>query len=220
MKNTKISRLIIILIVIYLHQSCSPKQKPDNIYNEKSFTEIQKISQEVNLPFCLILYDSSQVASKEYIERLYYKKNNMNPNRGLFNLINITFDENKWYEKLLSPQLIPLTCVFAASGELIDLVPGSSKESLSYTEKALITQKANLEFHYNRKYDVEKIKIINNMNNILQLRFKVDQEENVIAILDTLFNKVRHPYLLFLKLQNQLQFKDTIAAKNTAKDLF
>ncbi len=209
--------LIIIIIVTLLQQSCSNRQKSDNIYCEKSLTEIQKIAEDGNVPFCLILFDSTQVISRKHIVKFYSKDQKLN--HVVFNLVNITFDENKWYEKLLSPQVLPLNCVFAASGELIDLIPGSTKESLLYTKKVLSRQKANKEFHYNQKYDSDKIEAIKIIDIILQLKFRVDNNENVIAELDTILNKARYPYTLFLKLQNQLQYRDSIAAKNTAKEL-
>jgi hypothetical protein len=119
----------------------------------------------------------------------------------------------------LSPQTLPVTCVFTTSGELIDLIPGNSKESFLYTKEALTNQKTNRDFHYNQQYGDNKINIIHDINNIFHLKFKVDNKENVLSELDNLQYKARHPYTLFLKLQNQLQIKDTAAARNTAREL-
>lgn len=217
LKNTDMKRLIIITIVTFLCQCCKTKDEPDNIYCKKSFIEMQQISQKIKLPFCLVLYDSTQVASQEYIKKLY--QNSQNMKQGLFDLIDITSNESSWYGKLLSPQILPLTCVFTTSGELIDLIPGSSQESFLYTKEALTNQKTNRDFHYNQQYGDNKINIIHDINSIFHLKFKVDNKENVVSELDNLLDKARYPYTLFLKLQNQLQIKDTAAARNTASEL-
>ncbi len=196
---------------------CCTMSKQNNVFNEKSFVEMCQISQKIKHPFCLVLYDSTQVASQEYIKKLY--QNSQNMEQGVFNLINIAIDENSWYEKLFSPQTIPLACVFTTSGELIDLIPGSSKESFLYTQKAINTQKANRDFHYNQQYEDKKINILRDINDIFHLKVKVDNKENVVLELDFLLNKTRYPYPLFLKLQNQLQFRDSVAAKKTAREL-
>ena len=110
-----------------------------------------------------------------------------------------------------------MTCVFSKTGELIDLIPGNSKESFLYTEKSLSNQKANMEFHYNQLYGEEKVNVINDLDCLLSLKIKMDRKENVITKFDSLLNDtIRYPYALYLKLQNQLQFGDTIAAKYTA----
>jgi hypothetical protein len=214
MKNQK---MIMMILAVSLYLSCCTMRKQDNIVNEKSFAEMCQISQKIKLPFCLVLYDSTQVASQEYIKKLY--QNSQNMKQGLFDLIDITSNESSWYGKLLSPQILPLTCVFTASGELIDLIPGSSQESLLYTKEALTNQKVNRDFHYNQQYGDNKKNIVSDINNIFHLKFKVDNKENVELELDTLLTRAYYPYTLFLKLKNQLQFKDTIAARNTAREL-
>lgn len=210
-------RIFIFLVAVIVLVSCANNGSRDIVYYEKSFAESQQISQDLQLPFCIVLYDSLQNTTQEYLDKFHANKIHLN--KSVFNFVDITVDKNKWYNKLLSPQTLPLTCIFSSSGKLIDLIPGSSKESLLYTEKAIIKQITNLEFHYNRKYGVEKIEIISDINNILQLKFRVDMKESVTAELDALVNKIRYPYTLFLKLQNQLQIKDTVAARNTAKEL-
>ncbi len=208
---------LILLLGVVVYASCANNSSRDIVYYEKSFAESRQISQDLQLPFCIILYDSLQNTPQEYLDKIHANKIRLN--KGVFNFIDIAADKSKWYNKLLSPQTLPVTCIFSSSGELIDLIPGSSKESLLYTKEALTNQKANYEFHYNQKYGNNKLNIVSDINSILRLKFRVDNKENVLSELDTLLNKARYPYTLFLKLKNQLQFKDTVAAENTAKEL-
>lgn len=205
------------IVAVSLCLSCCTSLKPYNIFSEKSFTEMLEKSQEMNLPFCLVLYDSMGVASQEYINAIY--SSGLKVEDGLFNLVNVADKENSWYVKLLAPQVLPLNCVFTATGELIDLIPGGTKESLLYTKEALNNQTANQEYHYNQMYGDNKICLISDIDNTIHLKLEVDHNENVISELDTLLIKFYYPYSLFLKLKNQLQFEDTIAARKTASEL-
>lgn len=208
---------IILLIPIIMCLSCGNYADIDIVYYEKTFTESQQISQNLQLPFCIVLYDSLQITPQKYLDKFH--ANEIVLNKGIFNFIDITAKKNKWYNKLLSPEMLPLSCIFDVSGELIDLIPGNSKESVLYTDKALRTHDPNPEFHYNKKYNTEKITMINQLNNIFKLKLKVDDKKNAIAEINSIIAELRYPYILFLKLQNQLQFNDSVGAIETAKEL-
>ena len=60
----------ILCSVILLFVSCNTNQKTDSIYYELQFAELQQISQNRKTSFCLVLYDSSQVSSQVYVDRL------------------------------------------------------------------------------------------------------------------------------------------------------
>ena len=210
-------RIIILLIAVLVYASCTNNGIRDIVYYEKSFAEAKQISQNLQLPFCMVLYDSLQNTTLEYLDKFHANK--LPLNKGVFNFVNITADKNKWYNKLLSPQTFPVTCIFSPSGELLDLIPGNSKESVLYTDKVLTTHEPTPEFHYNKKYGTEKMVAITQINQILKLKFEVDDKRNVVAEIDSLITKVRYPYPLFLKLQNQLQFNDSVGAIETAREL-
>ena len=197
--------------------SCDNNNYKDKIYYEMSFVESLQISKELSLPFCMIVYDTLQVTAQEYLRRLYSNEKSLE--KCIFNFVSINNAENRWYEKILLSEVYPVACVFDLSGKLLDLIPGSSKESMSYLREVIATIEANTVYHYNQKYGKEKLETIRQIDNIINLKFKVDDEINVVNEINVLLKDVCYPYILFLKLKNQLQFNDTVAAIATAKDL-
>lgn len=175
------------------------------------------LQKKSNLPFCIVLLDSTNFSSIEYINALNeYKISN---NSVIYNFADIHFKDNQWYGKLLLPQIYPVTCVFNHIGQLIDLIPGSSKESFVYIDKVIKTENPCLEFHYNQKYDKDKIEVIRFINSAIDLKSKTDYNQHVINKIDSLLQIIEHPYLLYLKLHNQLQFSEENKAKETAEQL-
>lgn len=203
--------------VLLVMVTCTSNKQECNIYHNNDFDEIATIANDANLPFCVVLIDSTRFTADEYINMIkVYKTLSV---RTIYNFINVRLSENKWYSKLLSPQIYPVTCVFNTTGQLIDLVPGNSKESMLYIDKAINTGQPCLEFHYNQKYDQDKIEIIHYINSAVELKSKIYESEDVVAKIDSLLHVKEHPYLLYLKLQKQVLFNKKTEARKTAEEL-
>lgn len=197
--------------------SCVHNNQEYIVYYDKSFNEISDTAKKSNLPFCIVLLDSTNFSSIEYFNTL--KEYKTSKNSIICNFANIHFKDNQWFSKLLSPQIYPVTCVFNHIGQMIDIIPGSSKESFEYIDKVINTENPCLDFHYNQKYDKDKIGLIRYTNSIIKLKSKIDRNQYVIHEIDSLLQIRKHPYLLYLRLHNQLQFNNKIEAKETAKKL-
>lgn len=103
---------------------------------------------------CIVRIDPTLFTAYQYINMInVYKTPNV---KTIYNIINVQLSEYNWYTKLLSPQIYPQTCVFNSTAQLIDLVPGNSKESLSYIGKAINTRKPCPEFKEAFYNDFEK----------------------------------------------------------------
>lgn len=208
---------IYLICILLASIICCHNKGSVQIYYNKSFHEVSDIAYNSKSPFCVVLIDSQSMESKEFMDMI--KTDNISSDKLIFNFVNTDIEENKWYSKLLSPQVYPVICVFGDSKTLIDLIPGNSKESFSYLNKVIETREPCLDFHYNQKYDKVKIETIHHINTAIILKLKADNNLDVINELDSLFRVTAHPYLLFCKMQNQLQVADTIAAKETAEEL-
>lgn len=203
--------------ILLIMTSCWHNKQEYIVYYDKSFNEISDTAKKPNLPFCIVLFDSINFSSIEYINVLNEYKTSSNS--VICNFVNIHFKGNQWYSKLLSPQIYPITCVFNRIGELIDIIPGSSKESFAYIDKVINTEEPCLEFHYNQKYDKDKIEVIRYYNSVIELKPEIDRNQYVIHKIDSILRIKEHPYLLYLRLYNLMQFNKKIEAKETAEKL-
>lgn len=208
---------ILLWFILLIMISCDPGKHEYHVFHEKPFNEILDIAIDADLPFCIILSDSLSINSNKYID--LNRKHKTPINNAIYNFVNIDLKDNKWYAKLLSPQIYPVTCVFNTSGVLIDLIPGSSKESFAYVNKVINTKCPFAEFHYNQKYDKDKLELISYINSAIALKLNIDRGQYVVSKIDSMLQVIEHPYILYLKLQNQLQFGKNIEARKTAQEL-
>lgn len=197
--------------------SCINEENKFYTYNNKSIEEISSLANNAGLPFCIVLIDSTHFTVNEYLKMI--KTHTKSPHSILYNFINIYNSDNKWYSKLLSPHIYPVTCVFNTNKQLIELVPGSSIESFFYIDKAILSEETSSEFHYNQNYEKDKNDIINMVNNAIILKSKIYTDKDADICIDSLLAKRNHPYLLYLKLENQIHFNKTIEARKTANEL-
>lgn len=208
-----VNRLFFLLYIVSMLISCSNNEEV--VFTNKSYKEISILAKECNETFSMVLYDTLQVTPKEYLD--LSRKYNAPMDKMIYNFISTLSDEGELYYKLLLPDMLPVTCVFNSSGKLIDLFSGLSKEVFLYANKAINTQKFNIDYHYNQRYGIEKKKIVNWINSLLEMNMTNHFES--IKSIDTLIKLNPNPYLLFLKMQKQLQSADSISAKETAKEL-
>lgn len=212
MKFKWCTRLIIYLFLF----GCS---KTDTIiYQNKAFEDICSLANTNNRPFCIVLSDSTQILSKEYF--MYLQKNyKYLTEKAIYNIIvDINSPENGWYIKWLCPVSIPLTCIFSADGALIDLIPGAAKETFLYTDLALKEREAT-NYHCPNRFKLDKVELISAIGDVLQAKIKLDKNEDASPLIDNAIGKVKYPYSLFVKLQNDIKRHDTLNMQVTSSEL-
>jgi hypothetical protein len=211
MKN----KLYVILIICLCLFGCN---KENSIYQNTAFKDICLLAKTNNSPFCIVLSDSAQIWSKEYYMSLQGKYKYLTE-KAIYNIIDINSHENEWYVKWLYPVSVPLTCIFSADGTLIDLIPGVAKETFLYADLAL-EKMATTDYHCPNRFRLNKTELVFAMNAVLQSKIKLDNNENASPLIDSAIAKIKYPYSLFIKLQNEDKLHDTLNMYNTVSELF
>lgn len=206
---------IILLYIAFLIVGCTK----DNtiIYQNKPFEEVYSSSIIEKSPFCIVLVDSAQGASKNYLQHLQEHYNHLT-NKAVYNIVDINLEENKWYIKWLYPVSTPLTCVFSPQGELIDLIPGVSKESFLYSEEAVINTKTT-DFHWPNRFKMNKKEVVPLLNSLLEQKRYLDNGIYSSSELDPIIDSLSYPYPIYLKLVGALMEHDTIISQQVAQSL-
>jgi hypothetical protein len=184
------------------------------VYQNKSFEDICLIAKARNRPFCIVLSDSTQNMSKEY---LMYLQNSYKylTKKVIYNMADINVPGNDWYVKWLCPESTPLTCVFSANGTLIDLIPGVARETFLYTSLAI--QQTITDYHWPNAFNSNKMRVIPLLNNILQQKLHIEQYIFSSSEMDSLIDSLNYPYPYYLKIMGELMKNDTVAAKHTSE---
>ncbi len=206
-------RILFICVICLL--GCS-KQK-SVIYENIPFDNIYSIAQINNIPFCIVLTDSTSQFSKEYIFQLKKNYNHLF-DKAVFNLSDMNHIENEWYIKWLCPVSTPLTCLFSPDGKLIDLIPGISKETFLYLEEA-INKAITTEFHWPNRFTMNKKRVLPFLDNLLRQKRDIDEGVYSPSELSRLADSLNYPYSNYLKLLGELMEQDTTGARQAAQSL-
>jgi len=187
------------------------------IYENRSFKDICSLAEINNSPFCIVLTDSMNNLSKEYIFQLEKNYKHLF-DKALFNILDINYIENEWYIKWLSPVSIPLTCIFSPDGRLIDLIPGVSKETFLYTEEA-INKVETTDFHWPNRFKTNKKNALPLLDNVLKQKIYIDEGIYIPLELNGLVDSLNYPYSNYLKLLGELMEQDTTGSQQAAQSL-
>ena len=165
-----------------------------NYYN-LPYDKIIDIAQDKKIPVCVFVYDSKSLPIENFIN---YFSQFASGRKFIFDYVDINQEEASSFVKIFQPQIIPFACIFADTGKLIDIVPGYSKESVLYIDKALKSKNMNYDFHYNGKYGNEKSKLIRLYDAINTLDQKNNHNKNATFEIEGLSDYTFHPYYLYL----------------------
>ena len=209
-------KIISILLFCFCLNSCF-RNEPAPISFNKIFEEISSDASNKNKPFCVVLTDSMQTSSKNYIKSLNEEYNYLR-SKAIYNIVDINCEENNWYLKWLCPAFLPLTCVFSNEAKLIDIIPGATRETFLYSKEA-IHNAVSTDFHWPNKFKNNKKVVIPFLNDVLEVKKYLDQGMYVPSKFYQMSDSLNYPYSLYLKLVGELMENDSISAKATAKSL-
>nr|MBQ5603921.1 DUF1573 domain-containing protein [Bacteroidales bacterium] len=215
MKKCYIHFLEMILFLVYF--GCSSQPNYAEFYNSE-LSEIIESARNTNSFLCVVIGEQSILKEIDYVG--LFKNHAQNCNKNIIiNYVDISLNENIWYQKTFTPQLYPITCIFNPHGVLIDVVPGNSIESFGYILKSINNNSTSKDFHYNQLYGDEKSEKIQYINQLITIKTKIDKNIDVTSDINSLLMIERHPYVLYFKIQEGLRNKDTIRARDAAMEL-
>ena len=213
----KFHRISYIFIFIIHCSLTSCNYRKSQILKESSFEKVLQIAKLKDKPFCIVLTDSAQRLSSEYLESLKHDYEYLTK-KAVFNIVDISSKESEWYLKTLNPVSFPLTCIFSKEGQLIDLIPGAAKESFLYTDQAL-THKEITEYHWPNRFNRNKESVVpflaQAINFANQINKGIYNWKNYASLSDSL----HEPYINYLLLRAAFLSKDSTFAIISAQRL-
>ena len=133
-------------------------------------------------------------------------------------MADINVSVNEWYIKWLCPVTTPLTCVFSPEGDLVDLIPGATRETFLYSKEA-INNLGPTDFHWPNYFHRNKKELIPLLNNLLEQKEILNQGVYLSSGFSELVDSLNYPYSIYLKLAGELMMHDIITSQITAKSL-
>jgi len=193
MQSTKTIILFFVLVSLF---SC--RKKAHDLYKNADFNLMLSISQNENRAFCIVLTDSNQVESEEYLSKLNttYKYLIQNAN---YNILDLNIDSNSWYKKWLNPISLPVTCIFSSNGKLIDLIPGYSKETFLYSQEA-IKNSSTTEYQWPNRFGRNKNTVLPWLDQLLKIKLNLAKGVYHSAKVNGLMDSLNYPYAIYMVL--------------------
>jgi Protein of unknown function (DUF1573). len=212
--NLRFFAVVALLSILLSLFSCNRGNDVSEVYYDTPFDEITDIAKGDDRMLCIVLIDTSECSFSGYLNR---KNEFCKPEEvPIYNLVNKDSASYHWLSKILLPQVYPITCVLNSSGELIDVIPGDSKESFLYIDKVISDKNPAMEFHYNRLYSFDKSRFLKAANLAINIQQNQVARTSNVNSFDSVFQDLRNPYIYYLKQQSLLTRKDTLGARMAA----
>jgi hypothetical protein len=175
-------------------------------------------AREKKQKMCLVLIDESDTISRAYMKRLESSYNNITED-AVFNVIDLTIPENRWYKEWINSSSYPITCVFSEKEKLISVIGGASVHSFNRI-KASLEDAPGSNFGYKSSLIGLDFNILSSfLDNVLKCKLSIDRGENCDTAINETFNVLQYPFNTYLKYKNEINQNKIDDAKNTAHRL-
>jgi hypothetical protein len=164
---------------------------------------------------CLVLLDERDTISRTYVKMLETAYKNIIED-AVFNIIDLTNPENRWYKEWINSSSYPVTCVFSEEEKLISVIGGASVHSFN-SIKASLEDMQGSNFGYKSSLIGFKFNILSAfLDNVLKCKLSIDRGENCDTAINETFNVLQYPFNTYLKYKNEINQNKIDDAKNTA----
>jgi hypothetical protein len=215
MKNLKPSILLLIGIFLCCKTFCKNELI---IYKDKSIEFSFEKAQEKKQKMCLVLIDERDTISRAYMEKLETAYKNITED-AVFNIVDVTNSENRWYKEWINSWNYPVTCVFSEEEKLIAVIGGASIHSFS-SIKAVLEDMPGSNFGYKSALTSLDFNVLFAfLDDVLKCKLSIDRGENCDVAINETFNVLQYPFNTYLKFKNEISQNKIDDATNTARQL-
>lgn len=214
-QSISLGRFYWLLILCVLGVGCT--KDTGDLKKNIAFEEVIENAKRNDVPFCIVLTDSTQQPSQEYLQFLLSDYKYITK-KAIFNIIDIDSEESDLYVKWLTPFSFPLTCVFSPNGQLIDLIPGAVRESFLYIDQAIVNQKIT-DYHWPNRIQKNKRTIIPLLAQLINFENEINNGRYRWRHYTSLSDSLQHPYMDYLLLKAVALSGDSVFAVYNAQKL-
>lgn len=131
-------------------------------------------------------------------------ESNANIPSAIYNVVDVQLPENNWYTQWLCLGTFPTSCLFDADGHLTAVINGASNSSMDCLAQSVDGQTKCADYYYTTHFPVIGNKI-DMLNEMLDCQRAMERGEDAAAALDEVLKKCDYPWLVWLKIQNEIK---------------
>lgn len=199
-KYNKCSFVLLCCIFICLTACQEERQR---VFYDLSFEEIAEKANSEQKKFCLVLSEGSCPSCENYMQLLSGRYRQLTK-QAIFNIVNTSLPENKWYRYWSCSMASPMTCVFSASGDLEAIISGANANCFDCIALSIGGNVACSVYTYRTPFtrsDNQK-EIIKALGVILKSNLRLNRGENIDTEIAQTRLTVEYPYNLYLQAIN------------------
>ena len=178
---------------------------PPRLEYAKSFEEIAHLAAAEGKHFAIVLASPDCPACQILYLRLHNKTRSVISKDIIFNIIDVTLPQNRWYSQLIQSGARPTTLVFCPDAQLQAIIQGASHSGIDCLKNVLNGNIDCAPFYNNIPFpeSVSYNDMIRTLNLILTAKHKIERGEDAVEKLEKALTILYYPFPLWLKIQNE-----------------
>jgi len=162
---------------------------------------VKRLAQESNKAFSLILSRPDCQLCHSLVLQLI--ENHERFKGSIFNIIDVSLPENRWYQQWLYSGAVPTTCVFSPSSELRAIIPGRVERSIQCIEYSIAGRTQCADNFLNRQIaDRDHMPMLSAM---FWGKHNLEAGRDISNLIGEWLPTAQYPFPFYLKYRNEKQ---------------
>lgn len=197
-----ISRKFFHVLIISTLCVCSSCKNDAIIVYDYSLEQTKEVAASEGKDFCIVLSHPGCPPCASFIENLEKRQNKHLTGKVIFNVVDVSQPENKWYSHWLCTGAFPTTCVFSPEGKLKAVVSGVTKVGMQCIESAVDGNAKCADYLYEKHYPIDG-NYLELLNNLLICKHDLAHGKDIGEAIDACLRQSDSPYPVYLKSLNE-----------------
>ena len=178
---------------------------PSRIVYEMSFEEIAQLAAAENKGFAIVLADPNCPPCHVLHQALFDDIAIAVGRKAIFNIVNVTRSQNRWYQQLILSRGQPTTLLFSPEAELKAIIPGANRVATECIKNVFAGELNCAQFSNTLLFppSIQSEDAIRALSLILTARRKIENGEDATAELQKSMQTLFYPFQLWLMIQNE-----------------
>jgi hypothetical protein len=179
--------------------------KPSRIVYEKSFEEMTHLAAAEGKDFCIVLSNPDCPPCEVLHNRLFDEVSFAVGEKVIFNIVDVTLPENRWFQQFILSKSQPTTLVFSSSVELKAIIQGASRANTECIKNVIDGKPECVRYRNNLLFSesVKSEDAMKSLNLILTAKRKIENNQDATTELAESMQTLYYPYSLWLQIQNE-----------------
>ncbi len=194
--------LLFAILFCTLFFSCKPTPKELTIFYDMPLEEVQKIANEEDKVFCVVLTEPECPSCAGMVQSLGERYGHLE-SKVVFNVVDVSLLENQWYSHWLCTGAFPTTCVFSSEGKLQAVIQGAAPVCQQCVASTIAGDFKCTSSFENLRFPARGEHRILMLNTLLFCKQNLVRGIDISAEIEPFLKQNVYPYSLFLKCFNE-----------------